>query len=76
MVVGRAPQRPSEFAVRICNRVLVDAGDAPAHQAVLVEFPVLIAIGTKPIVAVVVELVGEAYCDPVAAKVHSSLISR
>jgi hypothetical protein len=39
---------------------------APAHQAVLVELPVLVAVGAEPGAGVVVGLVGEADGDAVA----------
>ena len=42
--------------------------DAPAHQAVLIELPKLIAIGAKPVAAVVMPFVGEPHRHPVVAK--------
>ena len=48
--------------------MLVDAGDASPHEAVIVELPVLVAVGAEPVVAVVVELVGKAHGDAVARK--------
>jgi hypothetical protein len=66
MIVWPLAERPVEFAVAVGDRLLVDAGDAPFHQAVGVKFPVLVAIGTKPIPAVVVILIGKAYRYAVA----------
>lgn len=52
----------------LLNRRIVDAGDAAAHQAVGVEFPVLVAVGAIPMAAVVVPFVGKAHGDAVVAK--------
>ena len=68
MVVGTAAQGPSEFAIAFGYREIIDAGDPTAHQAVFVEFPILIAVSAKPIAAVVVILVGEANGDTIPAK--------
>src|ERR1700731_1362231 len=57
MVVGTAPERPMIFWLTFRDRQIVDAGDAQAHQAVLVEFPVFVAVAAKPMTAVVMPLV-------------------
>jgi hypothetical protein len=44
---------------------VVDAGEALAHQAVLVELPVLVAVGTKAVATVIAPLAGEPNGDPV-----------
>src|SRR5438105_12429886 len=56
------------FAFIFDDRQIVDAGNAPAHQAVLVEFPVLVAVAAKPVAAVVVPFIGEAHADAVLPK--------
>src|SRR5581483_6524009 len=66
VIVGPAAERPAELAIGLGDRVLVDAGDAAAHQSVGVEFPVLVAVSAEPGAAVVMELVGEAHGDAVA----------
>src|SRR3984893_9351060 len=56
------------FAIALLDRNIIDAGDAKPHQAMLVEFPVLITVAAEPITAVVVPLIGEAHGDAVLAK--------
>src|SRR5271156_4942378 len=68
MVVGTPAGGPEILAVGFDNRQVVDAGDAPAHQAVLVELPELVAIGAEPLAAVVMPFVGEAHRHAVVAK--------
>jgi hypothetical protein len=48
--------------------MFVDACDTPAHQAILREFPILVAISAKPLPAVVVVFIGEANRDAVVGK--------
>src|SRR5215467_7698911 len=68
MIVGAAAKRPVVFALAFLDRKIVDAGNAKPHQAVLVEFPVLVAVAAEPVPAVVMPLVGEAHRDAVVAK--------
>ena len=68
MIVRPPAQRPVVLALALRDRQVVDAGDARAHQAVLVEFPVLVAVAAEPLAAVVVPLVGEAHGDAVLAE--------
>ena len=68
MIVGPAPQRPVILAFAFFDWQLVDAGDAQAHQPVLIELPVLVAIAAKPIAAIIVPFVGETNCDSVLAE--------
>jgi len=56
------------LAIGGSDRQIIDAGDPYAHQALRVELPVLIAVGAEVLTAVVVPLVGEAYCDPIAVE--------
>jgi len=53
------------FALALRDREIVDAGDTPTHQTVVIEFPVFVAVATKPAAAVVVPFAGEARRDPV-----------
>ena len=48
--------------------MFIDTRQAPLHQAVLIEFPVLVAIGAKPLAAVVVILVGKTDGDAIAGE--------
>ena len=68
MIVGAAAERPVILPLAVLDRRVVDAGDAQAHQALLVELPVLVAVAAKPVAAVVVPLIGEAHGDAVLAK--------
>src|ERR1700710_54498 len=68
MIVRSSTERPEELAIFPRNRMFVDARVSMPHQTVVVEFPVLIAIGTDPGAAVVVVLVGEADGDTVAGE--------
>src|ERR1044072_5987321 len=65
MTVGPPAERPVIFAVLGPDRQIVDAGDAKPHQPMFVEFPVLVAITSKPAAAVVVPFIGEAHRDAV-----------
>src|SRR5690606_19804548 len=67
VLVRPPPRRPMVFAVRLRNRQVVDAGNAPPHQAVFIKLPVLVAIGPEPLSRTVMPLVGETHRDPVAA---------
>src|SRR5712691_213695 len=68
VIVRAAAERPVILALALLDRKIVDAGDAQAHQAVLVELPVLVAVAAEPASAVVVPLVGKAHCDPIVAE--------
>src|SRR5262249_14472535 len=58
----------SELELAILDRQVVDAGDAPPHQAVLIELPVLVAIAAKPAAGIVVPFICKAHGDPVVAE--------
>ena len=66
MIVWPTTQRPMEFTVRFFDRQIIDTSIATLHQAILVKFPVFIAIRTKPLAIVIVPLVGESDRDSVA----------
>src|SRR5262249_54449944 len=68
MIIGAPAERPVILALAFPDGKVIDAGDAQAHQPVLVEFPVLVAVAAEPAAAVVVPLVGEAHGDAVFAK--------
>src|SRR5262245_65886240 len=68
MIIGAPAERPAILAFALRDRRIVDARDAHAHEALLVELPVLVAVAAEPVIAVVVPLVGEAHCDAVVAK--------
>ena len=53
------------FSFALLDRKIIDARDAQAHQAMLIELPVLIAIAAEPIPAVIVPLIGKADGDAI-----------
>ena len=68
VIIGAATKHPVILAVACFDRTIVDAGNAQAHQAVLVELPSLVAVAAKPVAAVVVPLVGETNLDAVLSE--------
>jgi hypothetical protein len=52
VIVGAAAKRPAVLALSLLDREIIDAGDAKPHQAVLIEFPVLVAVAAEPITGV------------------------
>ena len=68
MIVGTTAERPQELPLLRGNRHVIDARVAAAHESVLVELPLFVTIRAKPVAAVVVPFVREAYGDPVARK--------
>src|SRR5262249_32503473 len=68
VIVGTAAEWPVILELAILDRQVVDAGDAPPHQAVLVELPVLVAIAAKPVAGIVVPFICKAHGDPVVAE--------
>ena len=68
MIVRAPAEGPMKAAISLADRRIVDARETPAHQAVFVELPILIAVGAKPVAAIVVPLIGEADRDAVFAE--------
>src|SRR5215471_10740979 len=68
MIVRTAAERPMVFAVAFLDGKVIDAGNAKTHQAVLVEFPVFVAVAAIPMPAIVMPFIGEAHGDAVFAK--------
>src|SRR5437764_15288565 len=68
MFVRPAPKRPVVLAVRGQNGKVVDGCKSRRHKPIIIEFPVLIAVGAIPVIRVVVPLVSETYGDPVPSK--------
>ena len=59
---------PVIFALALGNRQIVDAGEASAHQAVRIEFPVLIAVRAEPVATVIMPFISKAYRNLVVGK--------
>src|ERR1700681_1850700 len=68
VIVGTAAERPVVLAITLLDRRVIDAGDAQTHQAVRVEFPILVAVAPEPVTAVVAPLVGKANGDAALAE--------
>src|SRR3569832_71485 len=60
----RARAIPMVLALGLLDRKVVDASKAGAHQAILGELPVLVAVRAKPVAGIVVPFIGEAHRDP------------
>ena len=56
------------FPLALPDGQIIDAGDPDAHQTVLVELPIFIAIAAEPVTAIVAPFVGEAHGDTVLPK--------
>ena len=65
--------RPGVAPVRRWDRHVVDGGLPPAHQALVVELPQLVAVAAEPLARRVVPLVLEPDGDPVAAEPPEAL---
>src|SRR6185436_5212957 len=66
MVVGSTAERPMVLALARRDGQVVDARDAALHEALLVELPVLVAVGPEPVARIVMPLIGETYRDAVS----------
>src|SRR3981189_309415 len=64
----RARCGPARAAFLLRDRHIVDAGFAAAHQAGLVELPLLVAVGAMPLPGIVVPFVLKAHRDMVAVE--------
>ena len=68
MVVRPAPERPAVLSVALGDRQVVDARDAPAHVALRIELPVLVAVRAEPVSRIVMPFVRKAHGDAVVVK--------
>jgi hypothetical protein len=50
---------PMVFSFGFPDRQIIDAGMPMEHQAILVEFPVLVAVGPEPVAGIIAVLIGE-----------------
>lgn len=67
-MVGPASERPSEFPFLFLDRVLVDTCETSLHQTIGRKFPILIAVGTEPVAAVVAVFIGIPHGNTVFGK--------
>ena len=65
MAGGTRSGGPQEFAVLRRDHHIVDARFAAAHQAIAIEFPLLVAVRAKPMAGRIAPLILEANTDPV-----------
>ncbi len=65
VIVGTTAQGPVEQAVGLSNRQIVDTGVTHRHQALRIEFPIFVAVGTEPVLSIVVPLIGETHRNAV-----------
>src|SRR5258705_12928170 len=68
VIVRSATERPVIFPFAVLDGQIVDAGDPDAHQTVLVEFPIFIAVAAEPVAAIVKPFVGETRGDTILPK--------
>ena len=66
MVIGPATERPVVLAIALADRCVIDGCMTLPHQAVLVEFPILVAIRAEPVARIIVPLVGKPNRDAIA----------
>ena len=68
MIEWARSERPVILALALSDRKIIDRGMAKRHQAVFIEFPILVAIGAEPVRRDVAPFVGEANRDAILAK--------
>src|ERR1700720_2928467 len=66
MIIRTAPWCPIILALRLLDWQIVDGSKPQAHQPVLIELPILIAVRAKPIAGVIVPFIGKARGDAVS----------
>lgn len=66
VIVGPTALRPMEFAILRGDGLVIDAGKAVVHIAMVVKLPVFVAVGAEPVADVVAPFVGKAHSDAVA----------
>jgi hypothetical protein len=79
-MVGGGRNGPSEFALRLFDRHVVDAGVALRHQSFAGELPALVATGAEPLarlgVPLEAEADGDAASEAITGPTRSSVRSR
>ncbi len=68
MLVRPSAERPMEFAIFFPDGKIIDAGKAPGHETICLKFPVLVAVGAKPIFVFITPLISKADGDPIFTK--------
>ncbi len=65
---GRSSAFPAELALGFRDPLVIDAGKAAGHVAVLVELPVLIAMTAPPLACLIMPFVFEADRNAIAGE--------
>lgn len=65
MAVRPAVKRSVDEALALDYGAFVDAGEPPFHEAVIVELPDLIVVGSEPLPGAIVILVGKPHSDAI-----------
>jgi hypothetical protein len=65
VIVRAVPQGPAVLSIALRNRQVIDTRNPAAHEAVFVELPILVAVGSRPMARVVAPLVGKANCNSI-----------
>ena len=68
MIIRTTAQRPVEKAVSLFDAQIVDARVSMMHNSFCIELPILVAVGSVPLRRIVVKLIGESHCNPIAVK--------
>jgi hypothetical protein len=68
VVVGATTERPVKATVFHADWQVVNAGVSLAHEATIIELPVLVAEGSEPIAAIVMPLISKPDGNPVAGE--------
>src|SRR5580700_3402086 len=66
MIIRTSPYCPEVLALGLLDWQIVDRSKPQAHQPVLIELPILIAVRAKPIPGVILPFVGKAHGDTVS----------
>jgi len=72
MIIWPPTERPAKFSFDLIDRQIIDTGKAQAHQTVLIELPVFVAIRAMPAAGFVMPLIGKLHCDAVELEALSS----
>jgi hypothetical protein len=56
------------FALRFSNRKIIDIRQAKTHKTIVIELPIFISEGAKPVSGVIVPLLGKAGCDAISGE--------
>ena len=65
VIVRPAAEWPMIFAVAFLDGKVIDTRKTKPHQAMLIEFPVFVAVAAEPIPAVVMTFIGKTYGNAV-----------